>query len=45
MELINGNSSEEEDEDKYSNIFFPYFEDKNCLLALPDIEGIKYLIE
>ena len=45
MELINGNSSNEEDEDKYSNIFFPYFEDKNCLLALPDIEGIKYLIE
>ena len=45
IELINGNSLNEEDDDKYSNIFFPYFEDGDCLLSLPDIEGIKYLIE
>lgn len=45
IELINENSSNEEDDDKYSNIFFPYFEDKDCLLALPDIEGINYLLE
>ena len=45
LELINDNSSNEEDDDKYSNIYFPYFEDKDCLLALPDIEGINYLIE
>jgi hypothetical protein len=45
IELINGNSSNEEDDDKYSNIFFPYFEDEDCLLALPDIEGINYFVE
>ena len=46
LTLINGNSfNDEEDDDKYSNIFFPYFEDKECLLALPDIEGINYLLE
>ena len=46
LELIDENyNNDKEDDEKYSNIFFPYFEDKDCLLSLPNIEGLSYLFE
>ena len=32
------------EKDKYDNTFSLYFENKNCLFALPNVEGFKYLI-
>ena len=34
-----------DEKDKYDNTFSYYFEDKDCLFALPNVEGFKYLIE
>ena len=33
------------DKDKYENTFSLYFENKDCLFALPNVEGFKYLFE
>ena len=33
------------EKDKYDNTFSLYFENKDCLFALPNVEGLKYLIE
>ena len=35
----------DDEKDKYCNIFSIYFQDKDCLFCLPDVEGLKYLID
>jgi HAD superfamily 5'-nucleotidase-like hydrolase len=32
------------EKDKYDNTFSLYFENKNCLFALPNVEGFRYII-
>ena len=33
------------EKDKYENTFSHYFENKDCLFALPNVEGFKFLID
>ena len=44
LELINDNSFDKE-KNKYSNILCPYFEHGDCKLALPNTNGLDYIIE
>lgn len=34
----------EDEKNNYSNTFSNYFKEKNCLFALPNVEGFKYII-
>ena len=34
----------EDEKNRYSNTYSNYFKEKNCLFALPNVEGFKYLI-
>ena len=34
-----------DEKDEYDNTFSLYFENKDCLFALPNVEGFKYLVE
>jgi hypothetical protein len=35
----------DDEKDKYENTFSLYFENKDCLFALPNVEGLNYLFE
>ena len=44
LEFIIENKDDEQD-DNYANIYSVYFEEKDCLFSLPNIEWIKYLVD
>ena len=43
LQFVDENSFENK-KDNYSNILCPYFEDEDCKLALPNINGLDYII-
>lgn len=53
LEFIGNNSSkhgkgfiqENEKNEKYINTFSMHFKNQNCILALPNVEGLKYLLD
>ena len=43
--IIEKKDKDDEQDDNYANIYSVYFEEKDCLFSLPNIEGIKYLVD
>ena len=43
LEFIDCKNLTDDEKDKYSNTYSIYFENKDCLFAIPNIEGLKHL--
>ena len=43
LEFIDCKNLTDDEKDKYSNTYSLYFENKDCLFAIPNIEGLKHL--
>ena len=44
LEFVDENSVDNEEENSF-NILCPYFEDEDCKLALPNINGLDYIFD